>query len=112
MIAKFQKFLMMPIMVPIVPDDILALPGTKPLIERQQPVGGGIKWSVPDWSKAEYERVQNKVNALSCRGISVEAFTMKLAELMLQLLPDRDWQVNTGSFVIEHKAEKKKEAKK
>lgn len=111
MTSKFEKFLVMPIVVPITPNT-LALPGTKPLLERQQPIGGGIKWSVKEWDKAEYERVQSKVNTLSAQGMSIEAFTMKLAEVMLQLLPDREWSVNIGGFGIEHKAEKKKEVKK
>lgn len=110
MIAKVQKFLMMPVVVPVTPPT-LALPGTRPLLQQQQAIGGGIKWSVIEWDKAEYERVQSKVTSLSAQGISVEAFTEKLAEAMSQLLPDRDWEISIGSFGIEHKAIKK-EAKK
>ena len=111
--SKFDKFIVMPIMVPITPST-LTIPGTRPMVERQQPIGGGIKWSVKEWDKAEYEKVQSRVNSLSAQGMSIEAFTTKLAEMMLQVLPDRDWSVNIGSFGIEHKAEKiiKKEAKK
>jgi len=109
---KFDKFLVMPIVLPITPNT-LVIPGTKPLYPQQQAVGGVVRWSAPDWSKSEYEKVQGKVNAISAQGMSIESFTMKLAELMSQLLPDRDFSVQIGSFGIEHKTKRtvKKEGK-
>jgi hypothetical protein len=100
--AKVEKFLVMPIVLPITPNT-LVLPGTKPLYPQQQVVGGAIRWSAPEWNKAEYERVQNKINAISAKGIDIEVFVMKLAEMMSQLLPDREFSVQIGSFMVEYK---------
>jgi hypothetical protein len=111
MTAKFEKFLIMPLALPITPTT-LVLPGTKPLYQQQQIVGGLLKWSVPEWNEAEYNRVQSKVNAISAEGIKVENFVVKVAELMSQTFPDREFSVQIGSFIVEYKAEKKKEVKK
>jgi hypothetical protein len=109
---KFDKFLVMPIVVPVTPNT-LVIPGTKPLYQQQQAIGGAVRWSVKEWSEAEYKMVQDRINAIKAEG-TIEAFTAKLAETVAAILPDRDFSVTVGSFDIEHKAEKtiKKEARK
>jgi len=112
MTTKVQKFLVMPIVLPITPNT-LVIPGTKPLYQQQQAVGGAVRWSVKEWNEAEYKMVQDRINAIKAEG-TIEAFTAKLAETVAAILPGRDFSVTVGSFGIEHKAEKiiKKEVKK
>ena len=110
--AKVEKFLVMPIVLPITPNT-LVIPGTKPLYQQQQAIGGAVRWSVREWSEAEYKMVQGRINAIKAEG-TIEAFTAKLAETVTTILPGRDFSVTVGNFGIEHKAEKKikKEARK
>jgi hypothetical protein len=106
-IVTTRKFMVMPIMLPFQADNLI-LPGTRPMLQRQGILGGEIKWSVSEWDKAEYERIEGKVNTLKGQGMSIETFTQRIAELMSLLLPDRDFSVTIGSFSIEYEHVKEK----
>ena len=103
----------MPILLNITPTP-LTLPRTVPLVQRQEAVGGVLKWEIPEWNKVEYEKMQRKVTALagSSSGIDLEMFIEKLAKEIAEMIPDREFTLQLSSFQIEHKPEKTKEAKK
>jgi hypothetical protein len=87
-----------------------------PLTQRQEAIGGLLRWTVPEWNRLEFERVQHAVETVmaSSQGMDIEVFVTKLDEAVARTIPDRDFSVQIGSFGIERKAEKKikKEAKR
>lgn len=103
---NFEKVHIMPIVLTITPP-ALTLPGV-PMTQRQQAITGVIKWSVSDWNKAEYEKVQRRAESImtSSSGKEIEAFITKLAMALQEILPNRSFSVSVGAFGIEHKAKK------
>ena len=107
-IVKVERFLVMPLVLPMT-QPTLQIPGTRPVLQQQQMIGGALKWSVPEWDKAGYERIQKAVDAFGSKvkGMEISDFANKLAEEVARLLPDREFSVNIGSFIIEYKPVKK-----
>lgn len=103
-----KKYHIMPIMLNLTPS-ALTLPHTKPMVQRQEAVGGFIKWEAAEWNQREYEQLQNKINTIvpTSTGISIEDFVMKLAKAVSEAIPSRDFTVQLGSFGIENKAKEK-----
>jgi len=110
-----SKYHIMPLVLTITPQT-LSLPRTTPMVQRQEAIGGMLRWTVPEWNRLEFERVQCAVETVmaSSQGMDIEMFVTKLDEAVARAIPDRDFSVQIGSFGIEHKAEKKikKEARK
>jgi hypothetical protein len=101
-----QKILTMPIELDITPGSI-KVPGQP----RPQPIHGIIRWSVPDWDKAEYANILTEVNKLisTCFGKELYEVVEHLANLLEKRLPDRNFSISIGSFGIERKIETKKD---
>lgn len=108
-----KKYHIMPIILNLTPPT-LTLPYTKPMVQRQEAVGGFIKWAVAEWNQKEYEQLQNKVNTIvaTSTGIRIEDFVTKLAKAVSETMPGRDFAVQLGSFGIEHKEIKRQVAVK
>jgi len=109
MTGQFEKTLTMPLVVGLKPHS-LSLPGTVPLVQQAQAVAGAVKWTAPEWDKAEYEKVQRKVEAVIAEssGMEIEKLIMKIAKAVCEAIPDRTFNVAIGSFGIEYKVKRKK----
>lgn len=103
-----SKYHIMPLILTMTPHT-LALPHTVPMAQRQEAIGGMLRWTVPEWNRLEFERVQHAVETVmaSSQGIDIEVFVTKLDEAVARIIPDRDFSVQIGSFGIEYKGKKK-----
>ena len=102
--VKVKRFLVMPLVLPMT-RPTLQIPGTRPIMQQEQIIGGALRWSVPKWDKAEYERIQKAVDAFGAtvKNMEISDFVDKLAAEIAWLLPDREFSVNIGSFIVEYK---------
>lgn len=102
----FKKYHIMPLLLNITPTT-LTLPQTVPLVQKQQAIGGLLKWEVLEWNKAEYERMQRKVETTlaSSSGVDLEVCVEKLAKSIAEMIPNREFTLQLSSFLIEHKPE-------
>jgi len=106
--TKFEKVHIIGLVLTFTPST-LALPHTVPLAQRQQAVTGVVKWTAPEWSKTEYERVQRTIDSVitACSGTDIEKVVIKIAEAVAKVIPDRNFTLSIGSFGIECKGKKK-----
>ncbi len=89
-----KKFLIMPLQMVM-----------QPLVGPPQPVFGGVRWEVKEWSTQEYSRIQKIVTTCGSltASMQIETLVQKMADALELALPDKEWTVSLASFQIERK---------
>ncbi len=105
----FEKYHVMSLLMTFTPDTGLALPGTVPLLQKQEALAGVLRWRISDWDTAEYQKVEQAVNAMTQKSLGkrLEEYAMMLAEAIAQAIPDGEFHLEISSFGIDYKPEKK-----
>ena len=106
----FEKFHVMPLLIGLTPTTGLALPGTVPLVQRQEALAGVLRWRISDWNEAEFQRVAQAVNDVTQKslGKKLEEYIMILAEVVAKAIPNREFHLEVSNFGVDYKPEKKK----
>ena len=104
----FEKCHVMPLLLTFTPDTGLALPGTVPLVRKQEALAGVLRWRISEWNEAEYQRVEQAVNAVTQKSLGkrLEEYVMILAEAVAKAIPDGEFHLEISSFGIDYKPKK------
>jgi len=88
-----RKFLMMPLQMEM-----------QPLVGPLQPIFGGVRWEVKEWSTQEYSRIQKIITACGnlTASMQIETLVQKMADALELALPDKEWLITLASFQIAH----------
>jgi len=106
----FERVYVMPLVIGITPTTGLALPGIVPLVQREQPVGGVLRWAVPEWNKAEFERVEEAAHSVTraSQGAQLEDYVMALAQAVANAIPNREFHLEVSNFGVNYIPERRK----
>lgn len=106
----FERYHVMPLLIGLTPTTGLALPGTVPLVQRQEALAGVLRWRISDWNEAEFARVAEAVNNMTQKslGKKLEEYIMILAEAVAKAIPGREFHLEVSSFGVDYKPERRK----
>lgn len=106
----FKKFFVMPLVIGLIPPTGLTLPGTVPLMQREQAIGGVLRWPVAIWDEAEFERVGKAIDSLTqaSRGKGLQDYVMAVIQVVAKAIPNREFHLEVSSFGIDYKPDERR----